>query len=382
MRRKKSVVTGRAEAARAPKRAIRSVTPRGPRASSASPAIGGSRSRSAEIVAVAPPERPTHVDLSIDLAPERDGALVLQNPFLAAAGTFGFGVEYLDLVDVERLGAICTRGVTLNARGGNPPPRTAETPSGLLNAIGLQNPGVDAVVERYSARWSEWDVPVIVNIGAESEDDFVAVAAKLDGQPGVAGIELNLSCPNHARGGLLFGLDADATARLTAAVRRATELPLLVKLSPAAADVRAMARRVEDAGADAISAVNTLPGMAIDRHGRAPALGSTYGGISGPALKPVALRVVYEVAQEVHIPVVGAGGIGSLEDVLDFLFAGASAVQIGTALLADPALPLRLADELEIYCLDQGLGTYLELIGRAQRKGHGRPSTKGAEYRP
>ena len=307
---------------------------------------------------------------------------MLQNPFLAAAGTFGFGVEYVDLMDVERLGAICTRGVTLNARGGNPPPRIAETPSGLLNAIGLQNPGVEAVLERYSTRWSEWDVPVIVNIGAESEDDFVEVAQKLDGQPGVAGIEINLSCPNHARGGLLFGLDADAAARLTAAVRLVTELPLLVKLSPAVADVRAMARRVEGAGADAISAVNTLPGMAIDRRGRAPALGSTYGGISGPALKPVALRVVYEVAQEVHIPVVGAGGIGSLEDVLDFLFAGASAVQIGTALLADPALPLRLADELEIYCLDQGLGTYLELIGRAQRKGHGRPSTKGAEYRP
>lgn len=331
---------------------------------------------------MSPPERPTHVDLSIDLAPERDGALVLQNPFLAAAGAFGFGVESLDLLDIERLGAICTRGVTLKARPGNPSPRVAETPAGLLNGIGLQNPGVDAVMERYAARWAEWDVPVIVNIGADSVDDFVALAEKLDGQAGVAGIELNLSCPNHARGGTLFGLDPDAAARLTAAVRRATELPLLVKLSPAVADVRAMARGLEGAGADAISAVNTLPGLAIDRRARAPALGSTYGGISGPALKPVALRVVYEAAQEVHIPVIGVGGIGSLEDVLDFLFAGASAVQIGTALLADPALPLRLADELEIYCLDQSLGTYLELIGRAQRKGHGRPSTKGAEYRP
>ena len=381
MRRKKSVVTGRAEAARAPKRSVRAVAPRSQRAPVDAAPLGGSRSRGTEIVASALPERPTRADLSIDLAPERDGALVLQNPFMAAAGTFGFGVEYVDLVDVERLGAICTRGVTLNARSGNPSPRIAETPSGLLNAVGLQNPGVDAVLERYAARWSEWEVPVIVNVGAESVDDFVTIAEKLDGHAGVAAIELNLSCPNHARGGLLFGLDADAAARLTAAVRRATKLPLLVKLSPAAADVRAMARGIEDAGADAISAVNTLPGMAIDRHGRAPALGSTYGGLSGPALKPVALRVVYEVAQEVHIPVVGVGGISSLDDVLDFLFAGASAVQIGTALLADPALPLRLADELEIYCLDQGLGTYLELIGRAQRRGHGRPSTKGAEYR-
>lgn len=307
--------------------------------------------------------------------------MVLTNPLIAASGVFGYGVEFVDALDVERLGAICTRGVTLKARSGNPPPRMAETPGGLLNAVGLQNPGVDAVLERYGPRWSNWDVPVIVNIGAESADDFAALARKLDGQPGVAGIEINLSCTNSARGGLLFALDADAAAHATAAVRRATELPLMVKLSAAAADIRAIARAVEGAGADAISAINTLPGLAIDRRGRSPTLGATYGGLSGPAVKPIALRAVFEVAHEVHIPVVAAGGVGSLDDVLDFLFAGASAVQVGTALFADPALPLRLIHELEAYCLDQGLGTYLELVGLAQRKGRGRSSTKGAEYR-
>jgi len=210
----------------------------------------------------------------------------------------------------------------------------------------------------------------------------VTVAERLDGQPGVAGIELNISCPNVGKGGLQFALDAEAAGAVTAAVRAATELPLMVKLSPAAPDVRAIARAIANAGADSISAVNTLSGMAIDRARRRPLLGNTYGGLSGPALKPVALRVVYEVAQAIKIPIVAIGGVGSLDDVLDFLMAGAVAVQVGTAVFADPVLPLRLVHQLADYCTAQGLASHRELVGVALPARRDAPSAKGVEYRP
>ncbi len=318
------------------------------------------------------------VDLSVDLG----RGLVLANPMLVASGTFGYGIEYGDVVDVQRLGAICSKGTTLHPRIGNPPPRVTETPAGMLNSIGLQNPGVDGVLRKYAAQWAAWEVPVIVNVAGESVADYVEVARRLDGQPGVAGIELNISCPNVGAGGLQFALDAGAAGEVTAAVRRVTDLPLMVKLSPAATDVRGIARAIADAGADAISAVNTLPGMAIDRQRRRPLLGNVYGGLSGPALKPVALRVVYEIAQVVKVPIVGIGGVGSLDDVLDFLLAGACAVQIGTAVFADPVLPLRLADELAAYCAAHGLASHRELVGAALPARRSRPSVKGAEYRP
>ncbi|MEX2546580.1 MAG: dihydroorotate dehydrogenase [Chloroflexota bacterium] len=318
------------------------------------------------------------VDLSVDLG----RGLVLRNPMLVASGTFGYGVEYGEVVDVERLGAICSKGTTLRPRVGNPPPRVTETPAGMLNSIGLQNPGVDAVLEKYSDRWASWTVPVIVNVAGESVEDYVEVARRLDGQPGVAGIELNISCPNVGAGGLQFALDAAAAAEVTAAVRKATDLPLMVKLSPAATDVRGIARAIADAGADSISAVNTLPGMALDRHRRRPLLGNVFGGLSGPALKPVALRVVYEVAQVVKVPIVAIGGVGSLEDVLDFLMAGASAVQVGTAVFADPVLPLRLVDELAAWCHEHGYGSHRDVIGAALPERRSRPSVKGVEYRP
>jgi dihydroorotate dehydrogenase (NAD+) catalytic subunit len=318
------------------------------------------------------------VDLSVDLG----RGLMLRNPLMVASGTFGYGIEYGDVVDVERLGAICSKGTTLRARVGNPPPRVTETPAGMLNSIGLQNPGVDGVLEKYADRWAGWSVPVIVNVAGESVEDYVAVARKLDGHAGVAGIELNISCPNVGAGGLQFALDAGAAAEVTAAVRGATDLPLMVKLSPAATDVRGIARAIADAGADAISAVNTLPGMAIDRRRRKPLLGNVYGGLSGPALKPVALRVVYEVAQVVKIPIVGIGGVGSLDDVLDFLMAGACAVQVGTAVFADPVLPLRLVDELAAWCAAHGMASHRELIGAALPAGREKPSMKGVEYRP
>lgn len=318
------------------------------------------------------------VDLSVDLG----RGLILRNPLLVASGTFGYGVEYGEVVDVERLGAICSKGTTLRARIGNPPPRVTETPAGMLNSIGLQNPGVDAVLEKYADRWASWSVPVIVNVAGDSVADYVAVARKLDGHPGVAGIELNISCPNVGAGGLQFALDAGAAAEVTAAVRKASDLPLMVKLSPAATDVRGIARAIADAGADAISAVNTLPGMAIDRRRRKPLLGNVYGGLSGPALKPVALRVVYEVAQVVKLPIVAIGGVGSLDDVLDFLMAGACAVQVGTALFADPVLPLRLVDELAAWCAANGYTSHREIIGAALPARRDKPSVKGVEYRP
>jgi dihydroorotate dehydrogenase (NAD+) catalytic subunit len=372
MKRKRSVVTDRDLSAVAR-------PPRGRTARTS--AARSANARASVAVPVAPPP-PVEVDLSVDLAPTRPGALVLRNPVLVASGTFGYGIEYGEVVDVDRLGAICCKGTTLKARIGNPTPRVTETPAGMLNSIGLQNPGVDAVLERYAPRWAGWQVPVLVNVAGESVEDYVAVARKLDGQPGVAGIELNISCPNVGKGGLQFALDPSAAGEVTRAVRRATDLPLLVKLSPAASDVRAVAQAIEDAGADAITAVNTLSGMAIDRRGRKPLLGNTYGGLSGPALKPVALRVVYEVAQVVDIPIVAIGGVSSLDDVLDFLMAGACSVQVGTAVFADPVLPLRLIDELEAWCRDQGLASHRELIGAALPGKRGRPSIKGVEYRP
>ncbi|MGD0248095.1 MAG: dihydroorotate dehydrogenase, partial [Candidatus Limnocylindrales bacterium] len=252
----------------------------------------------------------------------------------------------------------------------------------FLNSIGLQNPGVDAVIERYGPIWQGWKVPVIVNVAGESIQDYVEVARRLDGVPGVAGIELNISCPNVGKGGLQFAIDRDAARAVTAAVRRATELPLLVKLSPNVADVRPIAKAIEEAGADAISAINTLSGLAVAPDRTRAFLGNTYGGLSGPAVKPVALRIVYEVAQVVSIPIVAIGGVTNLDDVLDFLACGAVAVQVGTAIFADPELPVRLADELRAECLRRGLDSYRPLVGTALPKRAGAPSANGAEYRP
>lgn len=318
------------------------------------------------------------VDLSVDLG----RGLVLRNPILVASGTFGYGVEYGDVVDVDRLGAICCKGTTLKPRIGNPTPRVTETPGGMLNSIGLQNPGVDAVVEKYASTWAGWQVPVIVNVAGESVSDYVEVTRRLEGVPGVAGIELNISCPNVGRGGLQFAIDAAAAGEVTAAVRRATDLPLLVKLSPNVADIRPIARAIAEAGADALTAINTLSGIAVAPDRNRPLLGNVYGGLSGPAVKPVALRVVYEAAQTVRIPIVAIGGVTGLADVLDFLAVGAVAVQVGTALFADPELPVRLVDELAAECRRVHVTSYRELIGTALPQRPGASSAKGVEYRP
>ena len=315
------------------------------------------------------------VDLEVDLG----RGLVLRNPVLAAAGPLGYGVEYADAVDLDRLGGIVTRSTTLKPRAGHAAPRTAEIPSGLLNGIGLQNPGIEAVLDRFAPVWARWRVPVILNLCGETASEVADCARRLEGVPGVAGIELNLSC-GGGRGGTMWGLDEGSAGSLVGAVRRATELPLIAKLTAAAADVRAVARACEDAGADAISAVNTLPGLAVSPARDGPLLGSVYGGISGPVLKPVALRVVFEVAQAVDIPVIGIGGVTGLDDVLDLLAVGAVAVGVGVAVLADPMLPVRLADELADACRERGLSSAADLVGTALPRRASPFSNRGAEH--
>lgn len=318
------------------------------------------------------------IDLTVDLG----RGLVLPNPVMVASGSLGYAVEYGDAADVDRLGGIVTRGTTVHPRIGNAAPRMTETPGGLLNAVGLQNPGVDAVIERYAPTWATWRTPVLVNVGGTSVGDYADVARRLDGVAGIAGIEVNLGCPNLGRGGLLFGLDPVSAAEVTAAVRAATDLPLVVKLSPLVVDIRPIARAVADAGADAISAINTVAGMALAADRQRPLLGAVYGGLSGPALKPIALRIVFEVVQAVKIPVIAIGGVTVLADILDFLAVGAVAVQIGTAVLADPGLPVRLVDELVTECANHGLASYRLLLGTALPARPGQPSAKGVEYRP
>ena len=315
------------------------------------------------------------VTLDVDLG----RGLVLANPVIVAAGPFGYGVEMADLVDLPRLGGLVTRGTTLKPRAGHGPPRTAEVPAGMLWGVGLQNPGLDQVLDRYATVWARWPIPVILNLCGESASELAEAARRLEGVPGIAGVELNLSCPNGARG-TAFGLDASTAGSAVAAVRRACDLPLIAKLTAAASDVRAVARGCEDAGADAISAINTLPGLAIAADRQGPALGSGFGGVSGPALKPIALRAVYEIAQVVDVPVIGIGGISTVDDVLDMLAVGAVAVGIGVAALADPMLPVRLADELADACRTAGVADARELVGTALPAKPGPPSSRGAEY--
>jgi dihydroorotate dehydrogenase (NAD+) catalytic subunit len=369
---KRRVVPGigpkRTPTVRAIRPAIRSSQPTGSAPARANRAADPSPAASTDAIGARP------VDLAVDLG----AGLVLANPLLAASGSMGYGVEVADAVDLARLGALVTRGTTRKPRAGYPAPRTADVPAGLLLGMGLQNPGIEAVLERYAPAWARWTMPVIVNLCGESAGDVVEMARRLEGVPGIAGIELNLSCANGGRAA--FGLDDGAAGSLVTAVRRATELPLIAKLTAAAFDVRAIARAVEDAGADAISAINTMPGLALASDRTGPALASGYGGICGPALRPHGLRVVWEIAQVVEVPVIGIGGVSTIDDVLDYLAAGASAVGVGVAALADPMLPVRLADELADACRARGVGAVSALVGTALPAKPFPPSTRGAEY--
>jgi dihydroorotate dehydrogenase (NAD+) catalytic subunit len=263
------------------------------------------------------------------------GGVALKTPVMAASGTFGYGTE-VPLCDRRLLGGMVSKGIFLRARPGTPPPRIAETPAGMLNAIGLQGPGVDALIADYAPLWATWDFPVLVNLNGETVDEYGELAARLDRVPGVAGVEVNISCPNVREGGLLFGNDPAAASAVTAAVRRRTRLPVWVKLTPAVTDITEIARACEEAGADALSAVNTFVGMAYDLASRAPRLAFRTGGLSGPAIRPLALHLAHRTAGAVGIPVVGIGGIATAEDAMEFLLAGCRAVQVGTATFVDP----------------------------------------------
>jgi dihydroorotate dehydrogenase (NAD+) catalytic subunit len=304
------------------------------------------------------------MNLAVELAPRRKRGLLLTNPVMAASGTFGYGLELAKAIDIQRLGAIVSKGTTLRRRRGNPQPRTVETPAGMLNSIGLQNVGVTTLIREMAPIWATWRVPVIVNIAGESVDDYARLARQLDGVPGVSGLELNISCPNVANG-LLFGSDPEMAAAVTIAVRQETTLPVIAKLTPNVGDIVAVARAVVEAGADALTLINTFPAMAIDIHSRRPILGSTFGGLSGPALKPIALRLVYLVAEAVNVPIIGCGGIVTGEDAIEFILAGATAVQVGTATFLNPRATLDALEGIERYLAQEGLHDINPLVGQA-----------------
>jgi dihydroorotate dehydrogenase (NAD+) catalytic subunit len=306
------------------------------------------------------------VNLSVQLAPNNKRALLLKNPVMTASGTFGYGTEYSDFVDIQRLGAVVCKGTTMQPREGNPQPRLAETPAGLLNSIGLQNIGIEALIKEKAPMWAAWQVPVIVNIAGESTDDYARLAARLDGVAGVRGLEVNIGCPNVKSGGMEFGTDPRAAASVTAAVKKASSLPVIVKLTPNVTSIVEIAEAVADAGADALCLINTLRGMAIDVSTRKPSLGNICGGLSGPAIKPVALYMAYQVAGRVKLPIVGCGGIMSAQDALEFIMAGASAVEVGTAQFVNPRALLDVLEGIEEFMRHEGVKDISELVGAAR----------------
>ncbi len=305
-------------------------------------------------------------NLCVQLAPQHPDGLILSNPVIIASGIAGYGIEYGEIADIQKLGAIICKGTTLVPKEGNAQPRLVETASGLLNSVGLENIGVDALIAEKAPIWAGWQVPVIVNVAGETIEEYAAVASKLEGVRGISGIELNISCPNVSAGGMEFGVDPELAAQVTSAVKAATTLPLIVKLSPNVTDIKEIALAVEGAGADAISLINTLKGMAIDIGQKRPCLGNIVGGLSGSAIKPVALYMVFEVARATHVPVIGCGGITCADDALEFIMAGATAIQIGTASLADPQLGLDVLEGIESFMRQHRIQNLTELIGIAR----------------
>jgi dihydroorotate dehydrogenase (NAD+) catalytic subunit len=305
-------------------------------------------------------------NLRVQLAPRHPEGLILPNPVMITSGIAGYGEEYAEIADIKKLGAIVCKGTTLTPKKGNAQPRLVETAGGLLNSIGWENIGVDILIGEKAPVWARWRVPVIVNIAGETIHEYVAVTSKLKGVPGISGIELNISCPNVSSGGMEFGVDPQLAAQVTSEVKAATTLPVIVKLSPNVTDIKEIALAVEEAGADAISLINTLKGMAIDIDQGKPCLGNIVGGLSGPAIKPVALYMVFEAARVVHIPVIGCGGIACAEDALEFIMAGATAVQIGTACLTIPDIYLTILEGIELFLQEKGINNITDLIGVAQ----------------
>lgn len=295
------------------------------------------------------------VDLSVAI-----GALKLRGPVLAASGAFGYGTE-VPLLERRALAGMVSKGIFLRPRIGTAPPRIAETPSGMLNAIGLQGPGVEALIRDYAPQWAEWDFPVFVNVNGESVAEYGELAARLDGVPGVAGLEINISCPNVEQGGLYFGNDPRAAAAVTEAVRKRTKLPVWVKLTPMVTDIGVIARAVEAAGADALCATNTFVGMSIDLNAYRPRLSFRTGGLSGPAIRPLAVHLAHQAARAVRIPVIGIGGIARAEDALEFLVAGCAAVQVGTATFVNPAAIAEVHDGIAVFLRAKNFTSLTEL---------------------
>lgn len=299
-----------------------------------------------------------NVNLKVDI-----GGIRMRNPVMVGSGTFGYGEEYKDLIDLNRIGAIVTKGLTLRPREGNPPPRIVETPAGMLNAIGLENVGLAAFIEKKLPYLRELSLPVIVNINGETIKEYVELARILDRTEGVAGLEINISCPNVKAGGIFFGQDPDTTSEVVRGVRRATKLPLIAKLTPNVTDITVIAREAVRAGADALSLVNTILGMAVDSKRRCPKLANITGGLSGPAIKPIALRMVWQVAQVVDVPIIGQGGIMTAEDALEFIITGAKAIAVGTANSVNPWASVEIIEGIEDYLIKNGIGDINDLVG-------------------
>ena len=292
--------------------------------------------------------------------------LTIKNPVMTASGTFGYGLEYGDFIDLNRLGGVLVKGTTLHPRQGNPYPRMAETPSGMLNAVGLQNKGVDYFCEHIYPTISGYDTAMIVNVSGSQVEDYIATAEKINALERIPAIELNISCPNVKEGGMAFGVTCAGAASVVRAVRAVYDKTLIVKLSPNVTDITEIARAVEAEGADSISMINTLLGMAIDAEKRRPVLSTITGGLSGPAVKPIALRMVWQTAQAVKVPIIGMGGIASATDAIEFLLAGASAVEVGTYNFVDPSVTTQIVDGIEDYMHRHGFTDIQDLIGALQ----------------
>jgi dihydroorotate dehydrogenase (NAD+) catalytic subunit len=297
-------------------------------------------------------------DMTVKIA-----GIQLRNPVMTASGTFGYGQEFSEYVNLEKIGAFVTKGLSLKPRAGNPTPRIVETPGGMLNAIGLQNVGIDAFIAKKAPFLAQVNTPAIANFFGYTVDEYAELAGRLDAVPEVAGLEVNISCPNVKQGGIVFGTDPKCASDVVSACRAATSKPLIVKISPNVSDIVAMAQACADAGADALSLINTLTGMAIDLQRRKPVLANVTGGLSGPAIKPIALRMVWQVARAVKLPIIGIGGIMNATDALEFILAGATAVQVGTASFIDPGAAERIADDMEVWLSQNNVASVASLIG-------------------
>ena len=297
-------------------------------------------------------------DLTVNMA-----GLKLKNPVMTASGTFGYGLEFEPFFDIGLLGAVVVKGLSLKPKEGNPPPRIVETPAGMLNAIGLQNVGVDAFIRDKLPELRKIGVPVVANFFGNSSADYIEAAKRLSSAEGIAALEVNISCPNIKAGGITFGTDPQIAHSLIKDIRAVTDLPLIVKLSPNVTDIKVMAKSVEDAGADIISLINTITAMAIDIKTRRPKLANITGGLSGPAIRPVAVRMVWEVAQAVNIPIIGMGGIMTADDAIEFILAGASAIQVGTANFVNPAVTIDIIKGIEKYLVDESIASFSSIVG-------------------